>query len=45
MDFVVLDGMATMQMAVMTKRLKDAEPTIVDAPSSPGLPPRVDIVS
>lgn len=28
-------GMATMQTAMITKRLKDAEPTIVDGPNAP----------
>jgi len=34
-----------MQIAVMTIKLKDAEPTMVDGPSSPAFYPRVPHVS
>lgn len=36
---------ANMHAAVITKRLKAADPTIVEAPSSPGHPPRFPVVS
>ncbi len=35
----------TMDTALITRRLKAAEPTMVDGPSSPGIPPSIETVS
>ena len=39
------DGTAIIDTAEMTKRLKAAEPTMVEGPNSPGVVPRVETVS
>ena len=39
------DGIVKIQIAVMTNKLNDADPTIVDGPNSPGVSPRVTVVS